>query len=82
MLLLALVFTPFLAVGLPFLVAQRGRTAIALCAALAPALGLALLLSQATQVLDGLILSVNYPWIAQLGLNLSFRLDGLSFLFA
>ncbi len=44
MLLLALVFTPFLAVVLPFLAARRGRTAIALCAALAPAIGLALLL--------------------------------------
>ncbi|MDY0248889.1 MAG: monovalent cation/H+ antiporter subunit A [Pseudomonas sp.] len=82
MLLLALVFTPFLAVVLPFLAAQRSRTAIALCAALAPAIGLALLLSQAPQVLDGVVLSVSYPWIAQLGLNLSFRLDGLSFLFA
>ncbi len=82
MLLLVLVFTPFLAVVLPFLAAQRSRTAIALCAALAPAIGLGLLLSQAPQVLNGVVLSVNYPWIAQLGLNLSFRLDGLSFLFA
>ena len=82
MLLLALVFTPFLAVVLPFLAARRGRTAIALCAALAPAIGLALLLSQAPQVLDGVVIAVSYPWIAQLGLNLSFRLDGLSFLFA
>lgn len=82
MLLLALVFTPFLAVVLPFLAARRGRTAIALCAALAPAIGLALLLSQAPQVLDGAVIAVSYPWIAQLGLNLSFQLDGLSFLFA
>lgn len=82
MLLLALVFSPFLAVVLPFLAARRGRTAIAVCAALAPAIGLALLLSQAAQVLDGAVIAISYPWIAQLGLNLSFQLDGLSFLFA
>lgn len=82
MLLLALVFAPFLAIAFPFLVASRGRTAIAISAALAPALGLLLLFSQAPQVLTGTSLGVSYPWIAQLGLNLSFRLDGLSFLFA
>ncbi len=59
MLLLALVFAPFIAVLLPFLVAQRGRTAIAVSAALAPAIGLALLLSQAPQVLDGVVVAVS-----------------------
>ena len=82
MVLLALVFAPFLAVILPFLAARRGQTWIAVATAIAPLLGLGLLLSQTSQVLAGDIISVNYAWITQLGLNLSFRLDGLSYLFS
>ena len=82
MILLALVFAPFLAVILPFLVAQRGRTWIALVTAVAPIIAISLLLSQGSGVLAGEIISVKYAWITQLGLNLSFRLDGLSFLFS
>ena len=82
MILLALVFAPFLAVILPFLVAQRGRTWIALVTAVAPIIAISLLLSQGSEVLAGEIVSVKYAWITQLGLNLSFRLDGLSFLFS
>lgn len=82
MILLALVFAPFLAVILPFLVAQRGRTWIALATAVAPLIAITLLLSQGPGVLGGEIISVKYAWITQLGLNLSFRLDGLSFLFS
>ena len=82
MILLALVFAPFLAVVLPFLVAQRGRTRIALATAVAPLIAISLLLSQGPDVLAGEVISVKYAWITQLGLNLSFRLDGLSFLFS
>lgn len=82
MILLALVFAPFLAVVLPFLVAQRGRTWIALATAVAPLIAISLLLSQGPDVLAGEVISVKYAWITQLGLNLSFRLDGLSFLFS
>ena len=82
MILLVLVFAPFLAAALPFLAARRGRTWIALATALAPMIALALLLSQTSQVLAGEVISVKYAWITQLGLNLSFRLDGLSFLFS
>ena len=82
MVLLALVFAPFLAVILPFLAARRGQTWIAVATAIAPLLALGLLLSQTSQVLAGDIISVNYAWITQLGLNLSFRLDGLSYLFS
>jgi len=80
--LLVLVFAPFLATALPFLAARRGRTWIALATALAPMIALALLLSQTSKVLAGEVISVKYAWITQLGLNLSFRLDGLSFLFS
>ena len=82
LILIVLVFAPFLAAVLPFLAAQRGRTWIALAAAVVPLLGLGLLLSHTSQVLAGEVISVKYAWISQLGLNLSFRLDGLSFLFA
>ena len=51
--LLALVFAPFLAVLLPLLVAQRGRTWIAIATAVAPLLALSLLLSQTSAVLAG-----------------------------
>ena len=82
MVLLALVFAPFLAVILPFLAARRGQTWIAVATAVAPLIGLGLLLSQTSQVLAGEVISVQYAWITQLGLNLSFRLDGLSYLFS
>ncbi len=82
MILLILVFAPFLAAVLPFLAARGGRTWIALATALAPMLALVLLLSQTSQVLTGEVVSIKYAWISQLGLNLSFRLDGLSYLFS
>ncbi len=82
MILLTLVFTPFFAAIMPFFAGQRGRTWIALAAAIVPMLCLGLLLSQTSQVLAGEVISVKYAWVTQLGLNLSFRLDGLSFLFA
>ncbi len=82
MILLGLVFAPFLAVILPLLVAQRSRLIIALATAIAPLIAMGLLLSQTSQVLAGDVISVHYAWITQLGLNLSFRLDGLSFLFS
>ena len=82
MVFLALVFAPFLAVILPFLAARRGQTWIAVATAVAPLIGLGLLLSQTSQVLAGEVISVQYAWITQLGLNLSFRLDGLSYLFS
>jgi len=80
--LLALVFLPFFATALPFLAARHGRTWIALATAAAPLLALGLLLSQSSQVLAGEVVSFKYAWISQLGLNISFALDGLSYLFA
>ncbi len=60
--------------------ATRVRTA-----ALAGAVTLAsllLLLSMAPQVLAGEVLQFHAPWVPQIGLNLGFRLDGLSLMFA
>ncbi|GIZ11116.1 monovalent cation/H+ antiporter subunit A [Pseudomonas sp. NCCP-436] len=79
----ALIITlPFLGLILPVLTDRFGRPACALAAALAPAAALVLLLLQQPRVFAGEVLQVQYPWLSQLGLNLSFRLDGLGFLFA
>lgn len=82
MLLPIIVMLPFLASLLPLLVAKYPRTILATATSLAPAIGLTLLLSQTSAVFAGDVIRFNLPWLTQLGLNLSFRLDGLSYLFA
>ena len=54
----------------------------ALLAAVAPFTGVLLLASHWPQASDPSALVTTVQWIPQLGLNLSFRLDGLSWLFA
>ena len=73
---------PFLGALLPTLAEGRGRLACALATALAPAIAFGLLLSQTRQVFSGEALILYQPWLTDLGLNLSLRLDGLGFLFA
>ncbi len=46
------------------------------------ALSLALLLTEIPAVFSGEVVRVSVPWVPQLGLSLSFFLDGLGFLFA
>lgn len=82
MLLFLLVVLPFLSVPVPLLLARRSRNLLASAVALVPASGLVLLLTQAKTVFNGTVLTFFVPWVSQLGLNLSLRLDGLSFLFA
>ncbi len=84
MTLAAIVLLPFLCALLPPLVAggAERRTGCALTAALAPLIGLVLLLGHAEAVFNGQVLIQHRDWIPSLGLNLAFRLDGLSFLFA
>ena len=82
MVLPLLVLLPFLAVVIPLMLANRSRNVLAAGVALAPALGLILLLMQSQAVLGGEVLTYFVPWVSQLGLNISLRLDGLSFLFA
>ncbi|WP_373332553.1 monovalent cation/H+ antiporter subunit A [Thiopseudomonas alkaliphila] len=82
MVLPLLVLLPFLAVVIPLVLANRSRNVLAAGVALAPALGLILLLMQSQAVLGGEVLTYFVPWVSQLGLNISLRLDGLSFLFA
>ncbi|SDH36043.1 monovalent cation/H+ antiporter subunit A [Pseudomonas panipatensis] len=81
MMLALLIALPFLGCCLPVLAERFGRNACAAAAALAPLLGLGLLLGQ-RGVLAGERLFARVDWLPELGLNLSLRLDGLGFLFA
>ncbi|WP_225029182.1 monovalent cation/H+ antiporter subunit A [Xinfangfangia pollutisoli] len=73
---------PFLGALFPGLAARFGRGPAALIAGLATALALAGLLSHAPQVLAGQPVSVRFSWIPALGLDASFRIDGLGLMFA
>ncbi|WP_137972484.1 monovalent cation/H+ antiporter subunit A [Pseudomonas sp. F(2018)] len=80
--LLLIVGLPFLGAFLPVLFERHGRLACSLATAVAPLLGLGMLLWLAPRVFAGELLLVSQPWLSQIGFNLSLRLDGLAFLFA
>ncbi|WP_061288605.1 monovalent cation/H+ antiporter subunit A [Azotobacter vinelandii] len=82
MMLALLVALPFLGICLPLLAARHGRSPCAAAAALAPLLGLILLFFLGPPVFAGATLKSGSPWLPELGLSLSLRLDGLGFLFA
>lgn len=82
MTLALIIALPFLGACLPLLADGRGRSLCAAVAALVPLLGLILLFSQSAAVLSGTLIETSIPWLPELGLNLSLRLDGLGFLFA
>ena len=67
---------------LPIWAARHSRGLCALAAALGPALSLVLLLSYLPQIFAGETLFFHQPWLPLLGMDLSLRLDGLSFMFA
>jgi multicomponent K+:H+ antiporter subunit A len=73
---------PFLGALLPGLAIRAGRTAAALAAGSATLAAFVLLLSLAPGVLAGTPVEWRAEWMPALGLTLSFRLDGLSLLFA
>jgi multicomponent K+:H+ antiporter subunit A len=75
-------FLPMLGIIVPLLTNKFNRSTCALATALLPALALALILFDMPAVLDGQFFTQSIAWIPQLGLNLSFRLDGLSVLFS
>ncbi|WP_105190047.1 monovalent cation/H+ antiporter subunit A [Pseudoalteromonas sp. T1lg48] len=60
---------------------KLSRNQSAAVTAIMPIICLALVISMAPQVLAGETLYASLPWIPELGVNLSFRLDGLSLLF-
>jgi multicomponent K+:H+ antiporter subunit A len=78
----AIILLPWLGVPVLALMRRGPRMAPAWLAAAANALALALLAAQAGPVFGGVTLVWSVPWVPSLGLALSFRLDGLAFLFA
>jgi multicomponent K+:H+ antiporter subunit A len=72
---------PIAGILVPLLTARLNRTWCALSTAILPAAALLLLLSQATEVFNRQYIAASISWIPQLGLHLSFQLDGLAFLF-
>lgn len=64
------------------LAARRGRNSVAWTVAAVTACSLALLLTELPGVIDGRPLIVSWQWLPAIGLNLSFRLDGLGLMFA
>lgn len=72
---------PLLGALLPLWVGQYGRDAGAWATAAVTAASLVLLLLLSPPVFDGAVLQVGWQWLPQLGLNLTFRLDGLALLF-
>jgi multicomponent K+:H+ antiporter subunit A len=61
---------------------SKSRPLTAVAAGLVTASALALLLAQAPAVFAGQTVINAWPWVPEIGLQLSFRLDGLSLMFA
>jgi multicomponent K+:H+ antiporter subunit A len=76
------VLLPFLIALAAPLFAQGGRTAIAMASSIPAIIGLAALYPHWATIADGGIVQTSYAWMPALGLSFSFRLDGLSLLFA
>ncbi|EMP56126.1 monovalent cation/H+ antiporter subunit A [Marinobacter santoriniensis NKSG1] len=76
------VMLPFLGAIAAPLFAQGGRTAIAIASSVPALIALAALYPQWQVLADGGVVLFHQPWLPALGLSLSFRLDGLSLLFA
>ncbi|MDO5603857.1 MAG: monovalent cation/H+ antiporter subunit A [Paracoccus sp. (in: a-proteobacteria)] len=73
---------PFLGALLPGLMIRSGRNVAALSCATATTLALIGLCLHIPEVLAGQVVTSDFAWIPQIGLNASFRIDGLSLLFA
>ena len=81
-LLIFIALLPFVGALLPGLMIRAGRTASAFSAAVPTALALVTLLTLAPSVLRGDVIQAELEWLPQLGLSVSFFLDGLGLLFA
>jgi multicomponent K+:H+ antiporter subunit A len=81
--LLFIVLLPMLIGSLAgFVLGTRSRLMAAVAACAVTGLALALLLSMAPGIMAGQTVTNHWPWLPELGLNISFRLDGLSMMFA
>ena len=82
MVLPAIILLPLLAAAAALWAQRRGFTAAAWAAALPVAASLTLLVGKVPEILVGEKFLISWPWLPELGFNLSFRLDGLGLLFA
>lgn len=80
--LLWLPLLPLLGSLVPLLTARYHRNVCALFTAILPFVSLLIVLEMTPDVLNGVNHYAFAEWIPQLGLNIAFRLDGLSLLFA
>jgi multicomponent K+:H+ antiporter subunit A len=79
--LLWVVLLPLLGTLVPLFTERFGRNICALSVAILPAWSLILVLMYAADIFDGEVVRQTMEWIPAIGLDLSFRLDGLSLLF-
>jgi multicomponent K+:H+ antiporter subunit A len=79
--LLWVVLLPLLGTLVPLFTERFGRNICALSVAILPAWSLILVLMYAGDIFDGQAIRQTLEWIPSMGLDLSFRLDGLSLLF-
>lgn len=79
--LLWIVLLPLIGTLVPLLTDRFGRNICAFSAAVLPAWALGLVLMHVGEIFDGESLRQTIEWIPAMGLDLSFRLDGLSLLF-
>jgi len=82
MILPAIIFIPLLGALLPAMLSSRRRNASAWLAAIVTGTALALLIELAPAVFAGETLYAGSTWLPALGINFTFRLDGLGLLFA
>ncbi|GAA0831750.1 MULTISPECIES: monovalent cation/H+ antiporter subunit A [Marinomonas] len=80
--LIWLPFLPLLGTLVPLFSARLSRTACAFMTAALPAITLLLILSHAGDIFSGERFFSSLPWVPAIGLELAFRLDGLSLLFS
>ncbi|MCB1332223.1 MAG: monovalent cation/H+ antiporter subunit A [Roseivivax sp.] len=81
-LLFIIAVLPFLGALVPGVMIRAGRNACATFAAVPTALALIMLLVLAPSVMKGEVLTAQASWLPQIGLSVSFFLDGLGLLFA
>ncbi len=77
-----IVLLPFLGAVLPAVMIRAGRNACATATGSVTLLALILLIAKAPAVIGGEVFQVRYEWLTELGLNVTFFLDGLGLLFA
>jgi len=79
--LLWVVLLPLIGTLVPLLTERFGRNICTLCVSILPAWSLILVIMYAGDIFDGQTVRQSIEWIPAMGLDLSFRLDGLSLLF-